>query len=709
MSLRRSFVSLLTPALALGLALCLAPRSPAQEEKKPETGKAVSSVPAKSADALLVVINDPLPQLKALLGSESLRKVLTEGALAELVGMLGVVLDPSTAWDHIDENRRYVPSEITIALSQESVAQIDRLVRAGLFSGLALGAVESEDEAAKKDLAKLHDELLKMLKEVGVPPMTVAVRLREAEDAERLFDLTQEHWKNLAEMADLEVTEFDDGAGLGLRGKLAGKVPEEEMNETLAALGIDEARRPEFRKAISELKAEIWVQRLGNSLRFTVGPRPEAKAAGLTAAQLGPLFRLDERDMVFARWDATKLKSAVKGWIDLWKQWEKTPAGKQIAALDKQGFVARMVGSMRPVEQTADSGSMRIWSDDDALRGAVRSQGAAPSPDLQGAAISRYIPKDVETFSLDSTTSIADLLSAYVDQFEMRLALQSLQAEIAKDGVSDRLVQELTSKYNKHFTEFRKNVLERLPEAVGAPTANLVTTTGQIDRFTASITVDGEKKTIELKELPMIEMAAISRAKDPKKAEEVLAATYKSFIEGIAGATDKTLPEDGKLVVERDLGLGVKTRVFTGDWIKSLSGDFEIELAAEGDFVPHYFVHDGHLVVSTSPKLSKRILAAAKEPSRSLPPTKTGYDRTVAYGVMPGRTLGNIYSHMFTWIAAGVREAAPPGVAVIAVGPLEKVGKGISELFELIDRVEWTTSEKTGSQDSDFSVRWAKK
>ncbi len=707
MSLRKSLASL----LAMALIACLTPRSWAQE-KKTDGGKPAArlAVSAQSADALYFVVNDPLPHLKALLNSEPLRKVLTEGAIGELVGTIPFfpALDPRIAWEAIDGNRRYVPTEIAFGLSQESVVQLDRLVRAGLFGALSYGAKASDDDAAKKDLAKLHDELLKVLKEVGLPPMTVMVRLREEEDAEKLFDLAAGQWKAAADKLGYEVTEIDDGAGIGIQGKLGAQIPADVLDEGMEQLGIDEAKRPDFRKAVAELKFEVWLQRMGSGLRLTIGPRPDGKAAPFTTAQLGPLFRQEERDMFFARWDATKLRAAVKGWVELWKRWEQTPAGKQLAKLDEEKVIGELFGSTRAVERMSNSGSMRIWADDDALRGAVQSLGAPATADLQGAAISRYVPKDSEAFSLDSSASMADALGYYLDQFETRMSLQSLRAQLGGGGRRGEIAEELTKNYYKHFAEFRKNVLERLHDAVGGPSASVISTTGKLERFTLSVTTDGERKKYDLKDLPMVEMAGVSRAKDAKRAEEAVAATYQSFVEGIYGATEKTLPKDAKLVVERDLGLGVKTHVFTGDWIKGVSGDFEVEMSVEGDFVPHYFLHDGHLVVSTSPKLSKRILAAAKETSRVLPPTKTGYERTVAYGVLPGRTLGKIYSHMVGWMVAGLKEAGGDA-ATIAVGPLEKVGKGISELFELIDRVEWTTSEKTGVQDSDFAVRWGKR
>ncbi len=702
---------LLASLVAVALVLCLAPESWAQE-KAADDGKAAarSAVPAKGADALLFVINDPLPHLKALLGSESLRKTLTEGAFGELVAMIpfAPALDPRIAWEAIDENRRYVPTEIAIGLSQESVAQLDRLVRAGLLAALCYGANDSDDDAAEKDLPKLQDEFLKVLKEVGVPPMTVFVRLREEEDAERLFDVAQGQVRSTAEEAGYEVIEIDDGAGIGLRGKVGDKMPEEGLDEVLELLGVNEAKRPEFRKAIAELKIETWLQRKGSTLTLTVGPRPAAKAAPFTTAQLGPLYRQEERDILFARWDATKLKAAVKSWVELWKTWEKSPAGKRLKELDTENTLGDLFGSTRTVERMSNSGSMRMWADDDALRGASRSEGVPPAADLQGAAISRYVPKDAEAFSLDSTTSLADALAYYLDQFETRMSLQSLRAVFDEGDARGRIAEELSANYYKHFAEFRKNVLERMYEAVGGPSASVVTTTGKVERFSLSFSADGETKKFDLKDLPMFELAGISRAKDAKRADDVLAGTYQSFVEGLYAVMDKTLPKDAPPVVERDLGLGVKTRVFTGGWIKPLTGDFELEMSLEGDFVPHFFVHDGHLIVSTSPKLSKRLLAAAKAKDSVLPPTKTGYQRTVAHGVMPGRTLGNVYAHTVAWMAEGVR-AAGGEEAGVPVDIINKAGKGIAELFALIERVEWTTSEKPGVQDSEFAVRWGKR
>ncbi|MHC4399095.1 MAG: hypothetical protein ACYTG0_05380 [Planctomycetota bacterium] len=101
---------------------------------------------------------------------------------------------------------------------------------------------------------------------------------------------------------------------------------------------------------------------------------------------------------------------------------------------------------------------------------------------------------------------------------------------------------------------------------------------------------EGELNRITFLDVPMIECAIVGRLKNPNERFDLLPKLWGAFLAGCLETPPGTITE------QADLGLGVETFTFRGDFWDQVPGN--VKVAAEEDLVPHYFIQDGWLVFS---------------------------------------------------------------------------------------------------------------
>ena len=227
----------------------------------------------------------------------------------------------------------------------------------------------------------------------------------------------------------------------------------------------------------------------------------------------------------------------------------------------------------------------------------------------------------------------------------------------------------------------------------------VATTAGTIGRF--RLQIPAEEVDLTLRDLPVPQLAVIGRAPDGPAASKWVQAVWAEFVRGVFATVGAKPPSAKKLklVGKEDLGLGLPTFVFSGAWLGRLPKEYRATVETEGDFRPHYFHHDGHLVLSTSLQLSQRILQAARNADTRWLPWPPESASAVGIGWLSGETLAQAFCHVFDWIEAIVKEHGEE----LPTRDGREFGR---ELCRLLQRVEWNATQDNATRSSEWKVKF---
>jgi hypothetical protein len=266
----------------------------------------------------------------------------------------------------------------------------------------------------------------------------------------------------------------------------------------------------------------------------------------------------------------------------------------------------------------------------------------------------------------------------------------------------------MTEFYYGPLREFRRIVLDDSHEAFEPPLAVLGGSRGEIKRLEIAFDdANGEPNRLTLTGAPTIEYAAIAHLADAERGKNFFNKVVRAFF----AAFFDDVPES--LVETSDLGLGVETFAFSGEMLDRLPNN--ISITAEGDLAPHYFVIDDLLVLSTSVRLSKTILAAYRTAdARRQPPAPeagalVGFafftaDLAAAYMDHIGKILGDLTR------GAGMAELDGPTIEQFRTDELDTLVSAfpaIAEAIRLVDAVEWTTVDRDKIRETRFRATFA--
>lgn len=668
----------------------------------------LSTLPADGQAVLLV--GDPLPHLKALLHDDKLREVIEHGSLGKLLRSAPqrpTNLDPALIWDMIEPQQQWIPREMAIAVPSGWERSLDQLVRAGIFVGLSQAIIDGDHAGKSRQYTELQEQLVVACKQFKIPRITIYARFREPETADQLFGSLRILASQINE-SELKFKLTVEGTAIGINAVLGDLVEPEMIDATLLGLGVgadaEQTQLQELRETIAALRFEAWLESVDRGLRLSVGPRPDATSPGLTSKNLGPVFRFSSKDLLFARWQIEEFKKIIDGWSRLWAKWETTAAGQKLAEWDDEDLIGDLSQLQRQIKRSAASGSLRAWTDNSSLEGILREEGAAEAVVLTGSPLARKLPSNFECLWVTGTKSLGDCAADYLSRFEDRLATKSLQYDLSGKVQQAQMAERIGRAYYDHFDKFRKLVHNEAPNAFQAPMAMLVSSDGNVRKFRAGSVVNGKRQELELKDLRVMEVAAIGRCENEEKALKLIGDLAESFVAGALKTAEVNAPEKLNLVRKVDLGLKATTYEFDTSWVNYISGEEKLDWRIEGDLRLHFLFDDGYLLMSTSPRLSKQILNGSLKKADSIETRLNGIDNPVAFGRIPGRTIGNFFRSLVEWVAAIGRQS---NARDDQVEPMRLIGGAIGEFCELIESVNWDASQVAGVRTTSLSIRIA--
>lgn len=670
-------------------------------------------------DHTFFVIEDPLLHLKALLTSETLRHACARGSLGEMMhDRAGQLIDPVTGWDWIKTNQRWIPRQIAVGISDAGMEDLDHLTRLIAIAELLEGGMSAKADgvaAAKAELASLRKSALAELKQIRMPRMRIYVRFRQAEDAAALLEMVKLQIQDI-DPKDLPAGVKIDRTERSVTAKFTLKdffTTDEAISAALDSLGLvdadDEAGEKELIAAVRRLEAEATLELAGTGLLLTLGPVSAGGQTGLPArvANLpAAVGKADVATLAWSRWDARKMKEILAGWTKLHERWAKSASYAAASRLPDHAAGNLTVDNLQDVAVTmasvSNAGALRLWADpgDSAIRLATLDEGTAPAADLSKHAVSRFVPADAEAFQIDTTTSLGDKVSDWLMQVESRMAMQSLRGEM-KGGNPAAGVME--SGYYTHFAKFRELVHQVGRDRFEPGFATVLTTQGNVARIEATLLLQTEPVRLSGRNLPVPELAIIGVPKatvDEAAIHQYLDELHASFATGIRAAARtpdeaaQPMPVMKTAAGKIDLGLDVPTWGYDAGWMTKLTGEAKLQIAVDGDLRPHFFLLDGCLVYSTSPRLSKAMIAARNDRAKRLSIHFDGEGVLIGSGKMTGETLARLTDHFSAWLKAmrqnGGGEAQEKGSVFLVV----------EQLSRLIDRLEWKTMQPAGERST---------
>lgn len=677
-----------------------------------------------------LIISDPLPHLRRMLGSETLRKTLTEGTLAKFLeesqqrvaagdgrGLSGLAellgsgnarqnLDPKTWLSAIEGRAAFIPEEIVLAVPDGAGAAVGDWFQAILLWQLTPPAVRLNDRAGE-----LQEAVVQLLRRAKLPRLTVRVRFRDPALPNLVFAQAKALVQQLVP-ADWQTTVEE--RGLGIKQRLGALYQDDVLQSMMVALGLaseGDDKLHAMSQAAGKLELELWLEQAGNDLVVTLGER--LKNQQLTRKELGPLWSDDDGQVLFTTWRFAGFKQRIHDSAALLKRFSDAPVGKAAAQADENDFLGTLRRMDERLARTADSGAASLTLDSSLELRAI-TEGAAPVRPLSGSPVLKLIPKDVEQVSLTMVDSLGSSLVAMLDNFEDRLETRSLQYDLSGKASLASQLQKLRTYYYGEMEDVRRLVFDKGPKVFEPPLAILFGASGQIERLRLTLHSDDTRQTIELHDVPSPEYAMIAAARDIDAATHFIA----ELAERLRGHLRGGAADEGETPEPRpiDVGLGVPTFGFGPLGSSSTGGDDEEQswrVEVEGDVLPHYFAQERFVVVSTSVRLSKAILAAGRRPANRLKLPRSDSGELIAYGRCPADLFARLIEQIASWgealadenkatIEGDLFESFRPTVETSET--LSRFLAGLAEIVRLVDRAEWQTSQSAKIRSSRMTI-----
>jgi hypothetical protein len=652
----------------------------------------------------LFVFGDILPPVRRMLGSDAFRRFAAESHMAQVMSRDGT--DMTQALGKLEANSQFVPTEVVIGFPSATYDDFVNLTKLALAVALCNGATRTGDTAIQDDLSALQGIVLETALALKAPRLTIWVRFRDPQIANTLFGFVASGARRIAERAGIEVSVA--GETVHLKCLLEKVLPAPVFSALLTQYGVvatpDDPKLGEIASALAKLEAEVWVERVSDGIRLTLGPQLPQRVSYPTE-HLGPLWRTDPPLLVFGKWQLGDLKASTGAVVNLWQNYRDTEIGQAVRSLDDDDTLGGMMLLADQIRRASSSATFQVTAGD-SLDMIMHEQGFATIESLATSPLIKFLPRDAEIIMVDARQSLADHLVGTLSKFEDRLAKRQLQDDLGGRKEQAAAVQAISDAFYQRLAGFRLTIYEEGPGVFAPPFAMLVSSRGKIDGLELRFDNSAGENSVTVKDAPFVEYAAIGRLADPSRPPTFFNNAARAFFGGFVS----DVPE--AIFVPRDLDLGVETLAFRSDAFAH--PPHNVSISVVGDLDPHYFVIDGWVVASTSVRLSKSILAASRDPTQRFTLPKHGDASLTAIGLMPGETLARSFEGIWKLIA----DFTCKDGSVVLAGPISAVenegkplpldgGIAISEAIRLLDHAAWTTIDGKNVRVTRFSINFA--
>lgn len=586
----------------------------------------------------------------------------------------------------------FIPDQLCIAMSNKSVAGISRAIPLGMAMGLSVGAVQSGETDA---LDELHPKLLESLKSLKLEQMDIWVRFRSETVPTVIEAGLDELASGLGEDSGVKL-EYVDGE-MNMTARVRDFMPPQLLIGTLFAMGLsDDLSDPDLKEAselIGDLELLMRIQRIDSAFLIRIGGlEPESEKH--LALDAGELWKDEESQLAFMRYDVAEMSAAVNEAQAMWEKYAETPVGAAVREMDKEDLIGDLQDVVRQLGTSKVRGELRVN-----LAEHLTIDGWEAGYDkvktIRESELPSFIPKSAITWVLATETSLADTVQDYLSNFEDQMANRSLQEQMGtrRSAIS---FESLSEQYYEKMGEFRQIVRNDLRGVLVAPTAFVCSN----DREPLSVEVRffdlSDNNTVTLKDIPVPRLAMISRMAEDKDVGAVIQKAQVTLMKAFDMDGDVALWE--KTQIE---GLDYPAYTWSGAWQKGrLPKDLEVH--CDGECRPHCLVlPDGWLILSTSETLTREICEAQKDESKRHKFSEAQL-KASEIGFGDSNALNNTFFfpiQLIRSIEQGELELIGEGNAGEAICQGIRIGFGDPSLTGLLD-----TFAVVGSQISEMSL-----
>jgi hypothetical protein len=627
-----------------------------------------------ASNPIVGYIGDPLPFVEQAVHSPRVRQLAAAPEVSRSFPTLAQDLEKAPA--ALQAMRGKIPLAIAFATDARLVELAVRIGRLGLFLDLCGAAATSSEPAVQVQLPILRRGILEDIEGIAVPPLVLWVQLPTAEVAAEVFTAASGMLEGVPYLAVAERTPtslrltFDLSSVLD-RDALIGVAVESRV--------IDRAEDPvggRLADRILGIHADITLEQRDAAVFVRVGSGgSEGPASPRSLSELGPLFDPNAAEMAaWATWDmgrAVELAAVAAKEVE---RWQDSATGRVLLGADTDDLAGDMLDLHRNLATTAPRGTARL-DITDTVRLEVVEEPPPPAVSLNATGLVDIVPKDVLFAHLSATGGLGDAVSSRVQAMEDRMSTMWLKSKLKGDTSNAAEIQAMTKDYYAMFGPLRQLLLRRAPEIFAAPYSVVFALPEPEDASAVAAAGGGAG---------FVDFALIGKPRRMAVARRWLADLDRAVAAAAFAQRREPPPPIGELVpVDRQLG--VPTQVPDLEW----TADAFPGVPGVAPWVArlHVFEHRGFLVVSSSSRLSRRLLEGAEA-------RFSVEDGVVAHGRLSGAATASLLSQlspMFAGRTPSASDAVQLGVTVLGA----------------VDDIEWTTRDVDGRRRTVATLRFA--
>lgn len=552
----------------------------------------------------LLVIHDPLNWILRILDHPGVKDLCREDHLPDSfkpapwldLKILGKTVQQQAAW---------IPEQSVIGLDDKYLHNFDALIKTFLYGMYHKAGQKVDQQVYRKDLQKISKKLIQNIQRIKVPDMHIWARFRSPMSSQVAFS-----------MAQISLAAFKGSSNYPLPLNISENKIELEMKlrDYLPALGIRAAMESLELNGLNEKDVNNIIEYLHNiSFRLSLIKNqsvlwlkltPITEATTITTIQTSPfpdMGRSEEQfDILSSKWNMEKLLQYTVEWQQIVMHYKDSVFFQKAIEIDSELELVMnaFLNLSDKIESMGAKGKIHYWHDETThwlgeIDGFPKTSHLS---DIQWP-MSQLDP--LHSWIMDSSVDLVK---------QAKITFQDLDTEILKFRQDPQLKKnpefmEFLDFYQTHITRFFNYFLSQAP--------NLFNSGYYLGFYHAkepsSIhTYNKKEEKVELT-LKIPNTLFAFKVKDDSKAQD--------FIQNISKRLEKVL---WQYYLKKDHGpaLFEKTRIskyssirFRLDRLVSMvtKGNGEFNLA--GDFDAHLYIHNGHLVMSTSKNLTQQVLS----------------------------------------------------------------------------------------------------
>ncbi|MEM1211847.1 MAG: hypothetical protein AAGI68_06050 [Planctomycetota bacterium] len=583
----------------------------------------------------LVVVDDLMPTIRAALNSPRLLQPLNrfvnaigedeliQADMDDLVDWLKMTDEQRLA--PLDEIEASVPKRVIVATNDQTIALFGQAMEAFAVGAIAVQAGEMEglDDAV---VAPYRARLVALAEGFVSPSGALILTMRDPGQAMQM-------------LAGLQMLAGFAGGqpGINLDVQAASLTVDIRVGDTvngdanlltqgLADMGLGEPDHPQLQQlaaAIMDMEFRLAFAVQDSSFIFTLGQPVAEGEPTLSPELLGtlwPKYTRSSTGVFFARFTPTPLLESIDGIEAAFDIDPNSPLGQALAqnpdlfgSRPTDMFSLSDIQTIREgIEQMGTQQDLAIWLDGGLQLESV-AQNVPPFGDLAPLNLPARLPGELPLVYVGTGQPVGETISSQLGSMIDLLETQANMQALEEADWDEEQAKPIAAAKIEQLAPLRAVLTDRAEATFGRVSGGVAGVVETAEKLTVTGGDLDDAESVTLENLPVPAGLLFVEVAEGQDGLAYLAELYTESIKAAEMFGEFEAPAAARSLAETDLGLGVKTLQADLSWVQELAaaegGIINLELlGASSNF--HAFDHQGMLVLSTSPALSKRFMEA---------------------------------------------------------------------------------------------------